>query len=81
VFDGQRRRPAKHRPDQRVIRRRQVVERGDVLFRDEQHVQRRLGVDVLEYQQVVVFEDDLGGNLPRNDSAEEAVGHVITSAA
>ena len=45
--------------------------------RDDQHVYRRLRVDVLEGDQPVVLVDDGRRNLAVDDLAEEAVGHVF----
>jgi hypothetical protein len=42
---------------------------------DDQHVERRLRVDVVEHDELLVFVDDGGWNLARDDSAEEAGGH------
>ena len=41
------------RPDEGVVSRGQIVQRGDVPARDDEHVQRRLRVDVLERDQLL----------------------------
>jgi len=64
-----------HRADQRVVCRREIVESRDVPPRHDEHVQRRLRVDVSEGYQLAVGVDDLPGNLPRDDLAEQAIGH------
>ena len=67
------RRDASNRPG--VVAGRQIVQRGDVPARDDQDMQRRLRVDVLERHQLIVLMDELAGNLAADDLAEEAVGH------
>jgi hypothetical protein len=66
---------AEHRSHQCVIGRRQVVDRRDVSTRDDEHMQRRLRVDVLDGDEVVVLMDDGALDLARDDLAEEAVAH------
>src|SRR5687768_5521135 len=72
LFFGNVRGGAHHGADQPVVRRRQVVERRDVLLRDHQDVHRRLRVDVVEGEQLIVFVDLRRGNVTRNDLAEQA---------
>lgn len=45
---------------------------GEMLPRNHQQMNRGLRVDVLECQAAVVGIDDLGGNLARDDLAEDA---------
>ena len=45
----------------------------NMLFRNNQRVRRRLGIDILECQGKVVLVNDLGGNLFFDDLAEKAV--------
>jgi hypothetical protein len=40
-------------------------------------VQRRLGVDVPDGDQLVVLMDETGWNLPADDLAEEAIAHCF----
>src|SRR5581483_4372074 len=71
------RRRAPHQlADDRVVVRRQVVERGDVLLRNDEHMRRTLRIDVVEREHAVVFVDDRRGDLASGDFAEEAVGHT-----
>lgn len=54
-------------------------ERGDVgvvLLRDDQHVGRRLRVDIAEGQDPVGGQDPGGGNRLRRDSTEQAFRHT-----
>ena len=54
-----------------------VVQRRDVPAGDDEHMERRLRIDVLERQQLVVLVDDLRGDLAVGDLAEQTVvGHV-----
>ena len=70
-------RPAKHRTHETIVAWRQVVQRGDVLPWHDQHVQRRLRIDVLEGHQRVVLVDDGARDFTRDDLAEEAVRVVL----
>ncbi|MNY53708.1 hypothetical protein D3C86_1894880 [compost metagenome] len=55
---------------------REVRDRGDVLLRDHEDVDRRLGVDVAEGDGVIVLVDDLRRDLAGDDLAEETIGHL-----
>ncbi len=46
---------------------------GSCRLRDDEHVRRRLGVDVLERDRVLGLADDLGRDVTRDDLAEQAV--------
>src|SRR3990170_3738371 len=46
---------------------------GDVAARDDEHVRRRLRVDVAEGDDLVILVDPVGRDLARHDAAEEAV--------
>src|SRR5580704_5825917 len=46
--------------------------RGDVLARNDQHVHRRLRIDVGKSVALIVLVDGLGGNAPVDDPAKEA---------
>ena len=54
----ERRAPSHHLADQAVVLGSELVEAGDVASRDDQHVRRRLRVDVLEGDDAVVLVDD-----------------------
>ena len=71
----QRRGAAKHDPEDVVVRRSQVVERRDVPSGDDEQMKRRLRVDVLEGDHVLVVVDEMAGDLPSDDLAEQAVAH------
>ena len=58
----------------------QVVERRDVLARDDEHVRRRLGIDVFERQHVVALVDQIARDFPVANLAEEAVAHGVAGA-
>ena len=72
-----RRGPCDHRADDIVVVRCELVERGDVATRDDQHVGRGLRVDVPEGNQSLVFVNDVGRYLVIDDPAEEAVWHGV----
>ena len=54
---------------------RRLVDRRDVLQRNEEHVQRRLGVDVREAETQLITVHHLGRNLAVDDFAKETIGH------
>ena len=60
--------------DEALGPRGRVVERGEMQLGDDQHVDRRLGPDVLEGDDVGGLEQDPGRELPPRDAAEEAAG-------
>src|SRR4029077_6247073 len=60
-------RPKHQRRKYRRIRICYVVHGGNVLFWNNEHVRRRLGVDVVECEHVVVFIDDIARQLARDD--------------
>src|SRR6185312_5696348 len=60
------------------ILRRGVVERGQRLPGNEQHVHRRLRVQVAEAEHIVVFVDDVGGNLVPENLAEDGLAHACS---
>ena len=72
---GDRRRAPDHLADDRVVARRQIVQRRDVSLRYDEHVRRSLRVDVVEREHAIVLVDDRRRDLARDDLAEEAVGH------
>ena len=74
VFPGDLRSRAMHGPNEAVVVRRQIVQRGDVSSRDDQHMQRRLRVDVFDRDQLIVLMHELSRNLAADDLAEETVG-------
>src|SRR2546427_11057157 len=45
----------------------------NVSFGDDQHMRRRLGIDVLECKRVLVFIDFLCGNFSTNNRAEKTI--------
>src|SRR4051812_24082237 len=59
-----------------AVLQREVVDAGDVLERDEEHVHRRHRPDVLEAEAHLIAVDDLGRNLAVPDLAEQTVGHA-----
>jgi hypothetical protein len=62
-------------PQQYRIRRCCLADAGDGLLRDEQHVHRRLGINVVKRQHEVVFVNNLCRNLAGDDFLEK--GHAI----
>src|SRR3989442_7562284 len=63
-------------PGQRLVV--EVAEALDVPARDDEHVQGRTRVQVLEGDDVGILVDDRRGHLFRGDLAEDAVGHLGT---
>ena len=58
-----------------AIRLGRSVVRRNHLARDDQHVDRRLGIDITEGQAAIIFVDNVGGNLLVEDLLEEVVLH------
>ena len=57
--------------EQRLIRLVSLSEPRDDAFRHNQDMYRRLRVDVLESDHVIIFENDLRRDFPRDDFLEE----------
>ena len=55
---------------------RDAVAAGDVDLGDHQNVGRCLGVDVPEGEDRIILVDLGGGDIPRNDFAEQTIGHL-----
>ena len=75
VGGGERGAAPHHLAHDPVIFGGEVVEAGDVAPRHHEHVRRRLRVDVLERDHAVVLIHDRARDLPRDDLAEQAIGH------
>jgi hypothetical protein len=56
-----------------------LVQRGDMSFRNHQDVRRRLWVDVVERQHTLIFVDDRRGDLVVGNPAKEAISHRLVS--
>ncbi len=61
-------------PDKLPIGVGHALNIGNVLFRNNQRVNRRLGIDVFEGGDRIVLVNDFRGNFFFNDLAEDAVG-------
>ena len=82
AFAGDSGRPPHQFADEPVVLGAELVERRDMPFRYDQHVGRRLRVDVVEGDDAIVLVDQRRGNLTPDDFAEQAVGHtpiILTS--
>ena len=68
-------------PDDVDVHRRHGLDRVDVVFWQDQHVDRSLRVDVLEREHGVVLVLDVGGTLSGNDATEQAIdqSHLLTT--
>jgi hypothetical protein len=62
-------------PGQRAIVLTEGIEPGDVAFRNEEEMDRRRGVQVVERHELVVLEDLPCRDVPGGDAAEDAVAH------
>jgi hypothetical protein len=67
-----------HFPDQPIVGVPQIVQRRDVPSRDDEDVHRRLWVDVLEGDEMLVLMDDRCRDFPFDDLAEQAISHVTS---
>src|SRR5690606_35799816 len=54
-----------------------ITEFRDWLIRDPQAVDRRLRVDVADRQRMLVFVDDIGGDLPVDDLGKDGLRHSL----
>lgn len=63
---------ADHRADETFVARTQIAHRRDVLTRHHEDVHRGLGVDVVEGDEAIIFENFRGGNLTGHDLTEKA---------
>ena len=79
VLARQQRGPADQRSDESILGGGEVVGRLDVLSRNEERVQGRLLVDVLDADDLVVFIQDLRRKLAGDDAAEQAIRQGATS--
>src|SRR5262245_4709075 len=68
-------RRAEHVADQRFVGGIELVQAGDVLLRDDQHVRRCLRVEVPDCEDLVVRIDRLRRDLAIADLAEQALAH------
>src|SRR5438093_12763595 len=64
-----------HLADEAVLAGRDIVERGDVRLWNDQHMQRRLRVDIFDDHHPLIFVDDLRRDLPVDNPAEQAFAH------
>ncbi len=71
--------PTDHLAHQAIVISGEIVQARDVPPRHDQHVHRRLRIDVLEGDEPFVLIDNRGGDLSVDDLAEEAVGHGSSS--
>ena len=55
---------------------RNIIGGGDMLSRNDQNVMRRLGIDVIESENRIIFVDDVTGNLTIRNLTEQTVIHV-----
>src|SRR5437763_6672611 len=62
-----------HADEHRGVRRREVVDAGNVLLRNHQYMRRGDRTDIVKGDDLVVAEDFLRRDLPREDLAEETL--------
>src|SRR5437764_3387400 len=60
-------------PQQHLVLDLQVIERWNLLFGNQQHVRRRLRIDVAKRQALVVLIDDLGRDFLVDDPFENGL--------
>jgi hypothetical protein len=73
AFGGELRGDELQFPEKGLIAVMRVLERRKMLSWADQNVRGRLGIDVFEGENVIVFVDEFRGNLLRADFAEKAV--------
>ena len=59
--------------DQPLVTRRQVREGRDVFARDQQHMHRRLRMNIGEHHRIIILVELLHRNLTRGNLAEQAI--------
>ena len=69
-----------HLAQQQIVVGAHVVQRRDVFLRYNQHVNRRLRVDIFESQNLVIFVHSRRRDLAGDDLAKQAVRHPHTLA-
>src|SRR5687767_8776802 len=67
---------SEHRADERVVLESEVVQRRNMRLRNNEDVERRLRVDVIQHDQLLVLVDRGHRNLTRDHFAEQAIAHV-----
>src|SRR5262249_18698259 len=75
AFFGDERGPADEFADDLIVFSADVVERWNMTLRHDEHMRRRLRVDVVEREHAVVLVDDARRYFSLDDFAEQAVGH------
>jgi hypothetical protein len=73
LFFGQFLGLVKQSAGQETILRFQLHDIPDMLFGDQEEMNRRLGGDVVEGQKFIIFIDLLARNLPRDDFTKNAI--------
>ena len=76
-FLGERRRGQQQMPEHRLVGRRGLADARNEFLRDDQHMHRRLRVDVMERQRPLVFVNRLVGDLAAQDAREDVVVVIV----
>src|SRR5258705_991132 len=67
----------KNLADDRAVFRFDIEHPGYVLARNDQKMNRRLGIDVFKDDDIIIFKNDVGFYLLGDDATEQAVGHDV----
>jgi len=60
-------------PDELTVRDNKTVNVGNMFFRHDERMDRRLGIDVLKSDRMLIFVDYCCGDLSLDDAAKQAV--------
>ena len=60
-------------PDELTVRDNKTVNVGNMFFRHDERMDRRLGIDVLKSDRMLIFVDYCCGDFSRDDLAKQAV--------
>jgi hypothetical protein len=66
-------------PEQHDVRILELGNRGEMFSRDDERMDRRLRVDIVERHHQLVFIDERCWNSPRNDFTKKTVAHLVAS--
>ena len=66
-------------PEQCDIGLLQLGNRGEMFWRDDERMDRRLGIDIVERDYQIVLIDKRCGNGPRDNFTKKTVAHLVVS--
>lgn len=67
-----------HRRQHDTVRGSRFEEAGHMVDRDDQEMDRGLGIDIVKRHHLIITMDDLGGDGALDNFAKEAIIHIFT---